>query len=609
MPAEYNVIPTAAPTFTSLNSHIGDAASGSFKAAADATETSEEFLAFPARKDSELSYSSSSGKWSLPASIAVKPKPGSPLTEDEIWKEYDDLIDDVLSPSVLDSGCGSPVGTPLFDAVFWKPESEVDASDDANASKKKSSMENLTSPGTTKSFHLRRSRLLSILHAPSPGSATSFPEHVRGDRPISILDPVTGRLSMPSARGSTGSAKARSSLPMSIGSGARNSKSTVGSGAENRLSNRYRDTRLMEMAETQNDGLVSMANLRFGALMTSKWLSFGRVLFSPVHHELKDINEDRVLVVDGLGKGKANQNPTGPDVANDSPDWSFYCALTYPEAMVYNLDPNPSATEPSGSSGPWSSLPNHRHVHHSTSSSSFPFPKGFFAAVVYRFPPSSPESVYKTAIVECKRVLRPGGYLEVSVLDLDLINMGNRSRKAIRSLKLQMQAAEPAVCLRPASDLIMGLVGKRGFENLNRCLVGVPVAAGRLRSGSGSSSNGSVRSDRARLAANNAKQLSSNPDASTNAFSYTDLLNSTASEDNGRNSETDASITDMVARVGRWWYSRCHEAGVLPEGDLNRSLWKDRALLRECEKQGTSFRLLIAFAQKPACARRRTVSV
>ena len=71
---------------------------------------------------------------------------------------------------------------------------------------------------------------------------------------------------------------------------------------------RYRDTRLIEMAEMQNDGLVSMANLRFGALMTSKWLSFGRVLFSPGHFELKDPAEDRVLVIDGLGKGKPRRH-------------------------------------------------------------------------------------------------------------------------------------------------------------------------------------------------------------------------------------------------------------------------------------------------------------
>jgi len=45
-------------------------------------------------------------------------------------------------------------------------------------------------------------------------------------------------------------------------------------------------------------------SLRFGALMTSKWLSFGRVLFSPAHAEVSQKFDSRVLVIDGLGKGK-----------------------------------------------------------------------------------------------------------------------------------------------------------------------------------------------------------------------------------------------------------------------------------------------------------------
>ena len=41
----------------------------------------------------------------------------------------------------------------------------------------------------------------------------------------------------------------------------------------------------------------------------------------------------------------------------------------------------------------------------------------------------------------------------------------------------------------------------------------------------------------------------------------------------------------------------------------DKSVWQERGLLRECEKQGTSFRLLICCAQKPLQPRRRTKSV
>lgn len=48
---------------------------------------------------------------------------------------------------------------------------------------------------------------------------------------------------------------------------------------------------------------LAVANLRFGALITSKWLSFGRVLLSPVTFNPERPTENRVLVIDGLGKG------------------------------------------------------------------------------------------------------------------------------------------------------------------------------------------------------------------------------------------------------------------------------------------------------------------
>jgi hypothetical protein len=65
-----------------------------------------------------------------------------------------------------------------------------------------------------------------------------------------------------------------------------------------------------------------------------------------------------------------------------------------------------------------------------------------------------------------------------------------------------------------------------------------------------------------------------------------------------------------VARVGRWWYTKCYEDPVLPNtGDNDPSMWNDRKTLRECQKRGTGFRMLIAYAQKPSEVKRRTASV
>ncbi|KAF2092407.1 hypothetical protein NA57DRAFT_50406 [Rhizodiscina lignyota] len=355
------------------------------------------------------------------------------------------------------------------------------------------------------------------------------------------------------------------------------SMATIGT-TNNRMSNAESEDKGDAGALVDEDtGLESMANLRFGALMTSKWLSFGRVLFSPAHFELKDPKEDRVLIIDGLGK-----------------DWSYYVALTYPQAAVYSLGPDPSAfpsTSPSASNGPFQSMPNHRHIHHPMLTAPFPFPKGFFAAVIFRFPAVGPESAYRTALSECKRVLRPGGYLEISVLDMDLVNMGNCARKAVRGLKMKMAERNPELCLRPVSDVLMKLLGRRGFEGMQRCIVGVPAA-------------GPVR---------NSSDMDGAPQGEVQpktAFSFTQLM---SDQDNVADS---SNITRMVARVGRWWYERCYESSILAADNTvgapassTTSIWRDQALLNECEKRGTTFRLLICYAQKPTVAVRRTVSV
>jgi len=71
----------------------------------------------------------------------------------------------------------------------------------------------------------------------------------------------------------------------------------------------------------------------------------------------------------------------------------------------------------------------------------------------------------------------------------------------------------------------------------------------------------------------------------------------------------DEGITKMVAKVGRWWYTRCYESVVLPDGDASKSIFNDGQLLDECEKWNASFKLVVACAQKPVVGRRRTASV
>lgn len=602
---------------TSTNSNGG---SGDFKASLNTSVPSAstartsmemhaapEFFAFPPRKDSDVSFTTSSGHNSYLAPMWVH----SPQ-EDDIWAEYNDLMDDVLkgnTPLSTGSSLGAPfqysnmlrdhthAAAPL--PLHWSPPPAMQLpaiprsepiADVLSVPQQISrfmqpSMSPLT-PHTLADFYDQYGN--PSMSALSTANRSSIPSQYRSSVPARDRSSVApgSRSSLPQPANRSSLAGARSSMASSRysrSSGHSRSASLPEANVRNSQSSltqsgRFnRDTQLLDIAEVDGDEQAAAANLRFGALMTSKWLSNGRVLFSPAHNEMRLADEPRVLIIDGLGS-----------------DWSFYVALSYPAATVYNLGPDASASWPGVSQMP---PPNHRHIAHATISAAFPFPKGFFTAVVFRFPVATNDQAFQACIFECKRVLRPGGYLEVTVLDMDLNCMGNRARKALRGLKTRMQQQDQSVSLRNTSDFVLRVIGRRGFEEVQRCVVGVP-AAGRIPR----SQDVSDRSSR-----ESGKHVWSRESRASQEFSFADLLeDARANQMEHDTRKNDEGITKTVAKVGRWWYSSCYEKALLPS---DNSIWSDQALLRECEKQGTSFRLLICHAQKPTQTRRRTVSV
>ncbi|KIW08689.1 uncharacterized protein PV09_00638 [Verruconis gallopava] len=550
------------------------------------------FMSFQPRKNSEQSTSSSNSAFlNIMATTAVIPAPDAPFSDDEVWDEYNDIDEMLLGSSSKTPKTpktpmtGSSLGAPFHYADFSpKDAAHVHRPSTAPADQAAESSPSVPRAPTLASIaqqiripSIHDSRVVSSLSsAGTPHSPFRMSDFVGsyGERNLSIIDPSSGRLST--------STNGRYSLPATIRPQSLQKGATPSSTKHttSRPASSGRDSRAMERAETEYMGFENLANLRFGALMTSKWLSFGRVLFSPAHLELNTRVENRVLILDGLGK-----------------DWSFYVALNYPNASVYNLGTDPAETSERSpdTASPIQSLPNHRHIHHPSLRDPFPFPKGFFAAVVFRFPVASPESTYKSAIFECKRVLRPGGYLEISALDMDMMNMGSRARAALRGLKTRIQAEDSSISLKPLSDTFQRLLYRRGFENLNRCIVGIP-AAGRIP---GSRDENGEEPNSASVESSNG---SSSKKMDEDLPSFGDLFLS-------QGQAGDEGVTKMVSKVGRWWYSRCYESLILPDGDLTKSIWMDDSLVRECEKNSTNLKLMICYAQKPDCPVRRTISV
>lgn len=160
----------------------------------------------------------------------------------------------------------------------------------------------------------------------------------------------------------------------------------------------------------------------------------------------------------------------------------------------------------------------------------------------------------------------------MAILDVDMISMGPRARRSVRNLKMRLQGEN--VFTGSATDTVLKLIGKRGFESVKSCVVGVPVATPGKEKGKGKGEEKSLA----------------------------DLIKDPHTE------ASDENITLMVAKVGRWWWNRCYESSS--EG----SVFNDEALVNESEEWNSSFKLLVAHARKPIAGgimggKRRTLSV
>lgn len=551
-----------------------------------------EFLAGPYSAHELIHFSphtgspSSGSSGALAAVTAIVPKPGTAPTEDEVWNEYDDLIDRVLSPKEpKPNDNGKTEEDDRFEmATMASKALQDELNNDSSLQPPPFSPAGASTRDSSDSVHLRRSKIVSALHAPSTQASYSNLIASYGD-PEVMYSPVN-----PTQHSLDPVHEQQSTFLQSL----------AATPALKPKSNGLKD--FPGCSEREWDA-VTRTNMRSASLMTSRWLSFGRVLFSPAHNHVKTGTHGRILVIDGLG--------------ND--DWSFYCSLTYPDAEVYSLSGRPVSTAIPHPAA-WQPPTNHHTVYHAGLQNPLPFPKDYFTVVVLRFPAASSEAVQNNIVQECRRVLRSGGYLEMSLLDRDMVNMGVRTRKAVRRLKEMTCLANSSISLKPTGDSIQRLIGTQGFDNLRRCMVRIPVAGMVVRS-SGSTTSSSNKSLSASATTQSTAHSLPAISVSTETGSQTTQTasKSSVSDDNislgdllsnpSPSPANDESIAKIVTRVGRWWYTKCYEEPALHDtGDNDLSMWNDRKVLRECQKRGTGFRMLIAYAQKPS-EKRRTASV
>ena len=553
-----------------------------------------------------LAGGSTSGRGTSPSDGYL---PGSP-TVDDIWNEYDDFIDQVMSPSLArksiktlayatDSSLERPeIPTQLLGSDRYpmpQPSDPIlskfpmpgmkrpvfaDAPVTSTTSPIVFARPSLRERTVGEDIRLRRSRIVSALNSPT-GSVS----------PFSIRDLLGEYENYP-----RNSAKLSEHLSTSSAIQSPERLTTTTSAPEIAPETSHQEhVDMLEVVE-RGKNPAAQSELHYASLMVAKWLSFGRVLFSPVHDEIQTITERHVLVIDGLG----------------NEDWSIYCAVSFEaqRAFIHDLKEKTTTRAPKISKPSQHAPENHRRSEVASFHDRFPFPPSFFAAVVLRFPPAMAEAKMKNIVSECRRVLAPGGYLELMLLDLDIVNMGVQTRRAVRELKFRMTTADKQISLRPIIDNVQSVLGARGFRNISRCVVGVPVAGRPSGSVDSSSSSRSSRgsdplanreSGEPRSGGASPRMTFGHIGRGTN-LSLNDLLSD-------RSDNADLRIGRIVSKTARTWWQHCFEASVIGNGNLGRSIFADKNVLGECKARGSSFKMLIAYAQKPVFgARRRTMS-
>jgi hypothetical protein len=270
--------------------------SGDSKSNATTAASHREFLVFPLRKGSEATTSSSSGGHSYAGTTAVIPEADAELAEDEVWDEYDDLIENderAKVPNSATSSHGVPFEYENYESRQMR-KSKMKAKEPPTLAPPPEIKELVTEEEESRRSHLTSSSHYSAdMHnrmkdafktVPSPSTPVSFTDFFAeyGHRNNSVHGDSAQkprRTSQSSSRKSTSS------------------------------SNRSRSLSKRPVSEQESNSPISQVNLRVGSMTVSKWLTFGHVLFSPAREEIMQLDgsskRHSVLVIDGLGNGKS----------------------------------------------------------------------------------------------------------------------------------------------------------------------------------------------------------------------------------------------------------------------------------------------------------------
>lgn len=355
------------------------------------------------------------------------------------------------------------------------------------------------------------------------------------------------------------------------------------------------------------------------ALMALRWMNFGRVIISPGHETLLAASAKRLtrratvkmdqratqmlenVVVESVPDHERRRvlDLGGLPIA----DWGWHCAYDYPKAKVYTVTTRThgksSVEDPESQDTPLSAdkyrgPKNHRHLVVSYLWK-LPFPSNHFDVVSARTlylnlkttVPSRPQNdqnmdEYDLCLEECLRVLKPGGHLEFTLFDNDIINPGplgsELSEKFGKSLQAKGYDPEP-------TKKWISRLNRAGYGEIKRSWMFLPMAP--------PCSKPKVPSKDKNLPAHESQDLDMVKEEVRKKME--------AWEEGSTKKGSLENASPITGLVGSWIWEKwmlktSNEAG---EGEWSLATDTVGSVLNEAKERGSGWRTLVGWARKP----------
>ncbi|KAB5580741.1 hypothetical protein GE09DRAFT_1020306 [Coniochaeta sp. 2T2.1] len=226
-------------------------------------------------------------------------------------------------------------------------------------------------------------------------------------------------------------------------------------------------------ADKEREALSQMAMSTWHVAAT-KLLNGGRLIAAPIAKRLA--RQSRMLLPSSSGASSRNDRARILDLGGmGTGDWAWHAALQYPNAKIYTVTTK-AIRQLSNCNirGP----PNHRQVAVDRLTR-LPFGDDQFDLVsarelhsILKMFGENGEDEWEACLTECLRVLKPGGYIDFSVLDSDVMNAGplGLAKSVEFGFALKTLGYDPT-----PSKMFVNRLYRAGFEDVRRAWACLPL--------------------------------------------------------------------------------------------------------------------------------------